>query len=131
MGDFVAMITTMTIARDFTAHSGLDGDGARRGSWNETPGTSDDGEQSMTPAIVLEQRLAAQIRSFERAGYRLETRTRDQAIVAKPREKRPLRDAALIIGTCGLYALPLALGARRIFHRVVITVDQFGEVRLA
>lgn len=88
-------------------------------------------DASLIPVEIRLERLDAQIRSFERAGYRLETRAGMQAIVTKRRERRPLRDGALAIGTLGLALVPSILGVRPIYHRVVITVDAGGAVRLA
>lgn len=126
------MIGRMTIARDSTSQPGFYGDESGVLRWWDgaawTPEVRPDG---LIPESVRTERLDAQIRSFGRAGYQLETRSGMQAVVIKPRERRAVRDAVLTIGTLGLAALPALLGTRRVYHRVVITVDPSGAVRLA
>lgn len=122
----------MTIARDAASQPGFYGDesGTLRW-WDGARWTLEVSDEALVPAQIRTERLDAQIRSFERAGYRLETRSGMQAVVVKPRERRPVRDAAIAVGTLGLALVPTLLGARRIYHRVVITVDPSGAVRLA
>jgi hypothetical protein len=109
----------MTIARDFTARPGSE-DGADL-----------HGSDASVPALVRADRLAQQVAFFERAGYHLETGSGFQAVVVKPSEPRPLRAAVLAVATAGLWLLPGLLGAGKRYHRVVISVDRSGSVRLA
>jgi hypothetical protein len=82
-------------------------------------------DDEVVPIDLRADRLTRQIENFERAGYRLETRSALQAVVVKPRERSRARTALLTIGTVGI--APLL--AKKSFHRVVITVDRSGSVR--
>jgi hypothetical protein len=120
------MITGMTIARDFTSGSASHGAEPERGA----SAIEFDAHEAV-PFELRAERLARQVQSFERAGYRLETHAALQAVVVKPRSSRQWRTALLIVGTAGLYLVPLLLGAGRTYHRVAITVDRSGAVRLS
>jgi hypothetical protein len=118
------MITGMTIARDFASEPAFDGAGPERDPSGTHVGLP-------VPFELRAERLARQVQSFERAGYRLETQSALQAVVVKRGETRPLRTVLLVLATAGLYLVPVLLGASRTYHRVVITVDGSGAVRLA
>lgn len=120
------MIARMTIARDFVSNPAPHGAGPDR-SLHEHGQVL----EAAVPFEVRAERLSRQVHLFERAGYRLETQASLQAVVVKPRRPRPLRAALLVVGTLGLYVVPLLLGAGRSYHRVAITVDGSGAVRLA
>ena len=110
----------MTIARDFTARPDLDEHGA--GSVSEV---------APVPVALRAERLAVQIASFERAGYRLETTAGFHAVMVRQSPRRRFRSALIVVATAGLYLMPLLLGAGRTHHRVVISVDGSGAVRMA
>lgn len=119
----------MTIARDTASEQGFDDVRPQRAAG--APIASEMLVQEPVPVEIRADRLTRQITHFERAGYRLETRSALQAVVVKPREARPLRDALLVVATLGLTLLPRVFGAGRVYHRVVITVDRRGAVRFA
>lgn len=117
----------MTIARDYVSEPGFEDSPSRNLSGVGEGGVPTDA----VPFQIRAERLARQVQSFERAGYRLETQSALQAIVVKPTERRPARSATLIVVTLGLYLIPLVLGIGKSYHRVAITVDRSGAVRLA
>jgi hypothetical protein len=121
-------IAVMTIARDTTSEYGFE---ATQPIAVQSGIPVREMLDEAVPVEIRADRLTQQILNFERAGYRLETRSALQAVLVKPRERRPLRSALLSIGTLGLYLVPLVLGARRAYHRVVVTVDRSGSVRFA
>ncbi|WP_375400978.1 DUF2510 domain-containing protein [uncultured Amnibacterium sp.] len=84
------------------------------------------------PAVLRDERLHAQIGSFERAGYRLESIAGPQAVVSRVRRVDVRRNVPAVILTAGLWLIPLTYRLRhRSWHRVVITVDEAGSVRYA
>jgi hypothetical protein len=117
----------MTIAHDVQPGSGFeDPRGGRLGDAESPLGQAD-----AVPFAIRAERLARQVQYFERAGYVLETASALQAVVARPVGRRALRSALLVIATAGLYLVPLALGSGRTYHRVAITVDRSGSVRMS
>jgi len=127
------MIWTMTIERPLPAGPTFSGDDVvvplRRGGAAEWSVASNAG--ATVPTDIRSERLTQQIHLFERAGYRLETMAGMQAVVAKPRQRRVLRDLALVVATAGLYLVPLLAGPRTSYHRVAITIAPDGAVRIA
>ncbi|MGT2425240.1 hypothetical protein [Amnibacterium kyonggiense] len=103
----------MTIARDAASGSGHDSVGIRRSS-GQMP-ASELLDDETIPVELRADRLTRQIESFERAGYRLETRTALQAVVVRHRN--------------GGFISTLLRPRRH--HRVAITVDRSGIVRFA
>jgi len=122
----------MSITRPPARAQGFHGDDAGVTRWWDgakwTPKLDQDEE--IVPESMKRERLEAQIRSFMRAGYRLETQTGLQAVVRRAGRSPMRRDAVLLVATAGLWLIPMLRSGRRA-HRVVITVDHLGSVRLA
>lgn len=67
------------------------------------------------PLSLRTERLADQIKLFEYAGYRVESSTQVQAVLVRPHRR----------------ILSKVLGAGKTAHRVTITIDREGAVRLS
>lgn len=123
----------MVIARQVNAS--LDVSGGDRGVlrwWDGEAWTPKVHNDRSVPPEFRSERLQAQIGSFERAGYRLESVAGPQAVVSRVRQVDIRRSIPAVILTAGLWLIPLTYRLRhRSWHRVVITVDEAGSVRYA
>lgn len=123
----------MVIAQQVNASPGFYGDanGVRRW-WDGQAWTPEVDSDHLVPTDIRDERLHAQIGSFERAGYRLESIAGSQAVVRRARHTDVRRAIPAVILTAGLWLVPLTYRMRhRSWHRVVITVDEAGSVRYA
>lgn len=100
--------------------------------WDGATWTPEVDAEHAVPAGLRDDRLQAQIASFERAGYRLESVAGTQAVVSRVRRLDVRHHIPAVILTGGLWLIPLTYRMRhRSWQRVVITVDDAGAVRFA
>lgn len=80
------------------------------------------------PVSMREERLAAQIAQFARAGYHVERQSQFQAVMVRE-HKRPL-SSRIAEAARSLGIVPLLVGAPRAFHRVLVRIDEDGATQI-